>query len=672
MSGLVTVVFKPGSLIKRVSVYDLVQIVLVLLFELYLCAKFASHHTPAQQFVFLTYCIAVFADVLFIRRLLKNEKLDLKSLAVLVVLAASVGVLLEGLTVLGSPASHFANLHDWNKRRLIVFCLAAFLSVQALFICRNSIAEAWRRLRQNSSKLFRTVVVVLVVVLVCLVVAFRIGATCPFFFYATAGLIVLFTIIFFVRNFLSLPIAFFLIAFTCGSTLVYGVPVTTGISWDDQIHYENALNASYLCESQLTDTDRAFSAEAIERAQGKDAPDIGSFDPVAISRHSHDLDASYESDVARGRTIVDKGKESIYTINEIGYIPFAVGLWLGRLLHFGFSSTVLFARLCNLLCYTFVISCAIRVAPSKKFVFAFVGLIPTCVFLAANFSYDTWLISFTMLGFAFYLRYAWGHKSEFTIANVVACFAFTFIGLAVKAVYFPLIGIYLFVPRDRFMSSRQRLAYYMSVVFFGLYMLASFALPFLFAAGGESSDVRGGAGVDSAGQLSFIISNPLRYAEILVGFLFSDFLAPINSARFSLSFGYFSSVNKVFEGACFVSVLSCAPALAFMTLGAVSNDELSVNRASIWASLWAILMCLCSLVLVATALYISFTPVGLDTVNGCQYRYIVPTLVPALSVGMNNRLLVVRRGQLVSVLGFVVAGLSFAVCFFMLVLLRFL
>jgi uncharacterized membrane protein len=32
--------------------------------------------------------------------------------------------------------------------------------------------------------------------------------------------------------------------------------------------------------------------------------------------------------------------------------------------------------------------------------------------------------------------------------------------------------------------------------------------------------------------------------------------------------------------------------------------------------------------LVATAMYISFTPVGLNTVLGCQYRYLIPVLFP--------------------------------------------
>ena len=42
----------------------------------------------------------------------------------------------------------------------------------------------------------------------------------------------------------ALPVAFFIAAFSIGVFLVVSTPITTGISWDDQIHYSNALSTS--------------------------------------------------------------------------------------------------------------------------------------------------------------------------------------------------------------------------------------------------------------------------------------------------------------------------------------------------------------------------------------------------------------------------------------------
>ena len=41
-----------------------------------------------------------------------------------------------------------------------------------------------------------------------------------------------------------------------------------------------------------------------------------------------------------------------------------------------------------------------------------------------------------------------------------------------------------------------------------------------------------------------------------------------------------------------------------------------------------LLTCFAQLVLVATSLYVGFTPVGHETILGCQYRYIFPILIP--------------------------------------------
>ena len=45
---------------------------------------------------------------------------------------------------------------------------------------------------------------------------------------------------------------------------------------------------------------------------------------------------------------------------------------------------------------------------------------------------------------------------------------------------------------------------------------------------------------------------------------------------------------------------------------------------------WSFFIIFGTICLVATALYVSFTPVGYHTVNGCQYRYLIPILFPLL------------------------------------------
>ena len=47
---------------------------------------------------------------------------------------------------------------------------------------------------------------------------------------------------------------------------------------------------------------------------------------------------------------------------------------------------------------------------------------------------------------------------------------------------------------------------------------------------------------------------------------------------------------------------------------------------------------MCAIILVATAMYISYTAVASETVAGCQYRYLIPIVLPALYVNSFDRL----------------------------------
>lgn len=42
--------------------------------------------------------------------------------------------------------------------------------------------------------------------------------------------------------------------------------------------------------------------------------------------------------------------------------------------------------------------------------------------------------------------------------------------------------------------------------------------------------------------------------------------------------------------------------------------------------------------LMASALYVAFTPVGHDTILGCQARYMIPWIYPLLSIWSMNRI----------------------------------
>jgi len=104
---------------------------------------------------------------------------------------------------------------------------------------------------------------------------------------------------------------------------------------------------------------------------------------------------------------------------------------------------------------------------------------------------------------------------------------------------------------------------------------------------------------------------------MMVRFL-STYLYVGNAAEFTTNFAYFG------EG-FFARQLP----IVILILTAVL-DRNGIRNKNIWIVLVTVISFLATVFLVATALYISFTPVGHDTVLGCQYRYLIPLLFPLL------------------------------------------
>ena len=60
------------------------------------------------------------------------------------------------------------------------------------------------------------------------------------------------------------------------------------------------------------------------------------------------------------------------------------------------------------------------------------------------------------------------------------------------------------------------------------------------------------------------------------------------------------------------------------------NEYDLVFSESPWRRIWPIFVTLGTMILVVTSMYIAFTPVGYETINGAQYRYLIPLYFPFL------------------------------------------
>ena len=406
---------------------------------------------------------------------------------------------------------------------------------------------------------------------------------------------------------------FFIVSMCIGLSFIAITPNVTLTSWDDEIHYNNALQVSYCGEYYYTEADISQMDRTINY----------STDLYHSLLTEEMLNKEYENG-----WINSDHSFSIWRL--ICYLPMSAGIWIGRILGMSFSHIFMLGRISNLLVYCLIISAALSVTRRFRLMLGLFAMIPTLLFMACNYSYDPICVSGIALAFSMYFRTYQDPEYKLTKGRSLLMLGAAVFGCCPKQVYFPIILLLLFVPKDSFESRSDRRFYY-GIIALGVFMIvASFMAPFIISKGSNRGDIRGGSDVSAPGQVAFIFSHPVKYTKILLSFLFGSYFNPRDIVRESVKNLYFISFcyNRTFKGA-YIFLIPCAYSFIYDK----ADERFAITRKKkpgLKLSLLSILVFLGTCVLVATALYISFTPVGYYTINGCQKRYLLPLLLPLL------------------------------------------
>lgn len=552
----------------------------------------------------------------------------------LLLVSLIMAVVLEGLTSFGSLVSSFSDPSTWNKKRLIIFYglsyAGLFLLIKFLPIkFFSQVAFFFKRV--NWKVFFIRFVVIICVGLGILALGLALlkgnQQAIPYSFFV---LLVFCCIVFAFWNKENAgqhPERLFLaIALPCGIFIALAIPPQTGNSWDDQIHYERSVALSYVVDPAHSLAELTLDNPLIPNEDsGIDRPGVSQWNLEDITEYENELDQIYKT--APFSINRENLQSSPY---DLGYIPAAFGIWVARVLHLSLSGMVFAGRIFNLFFYCAVCFLAIKIAPIKKVLFSVIALLPTCIFLAANYSYDPWVISLLMLAFALFLKEYSDFDAAICFRRCAAMLIIALIAIAPKAVYFPMLALFLLMPKKKFQQAKMHRLYIASVCLFMAIAVLSFIVPF-FGTANNTGDIRGGADVNQPMQLQWILENPLQYGLVLINFFINSYL-PLG--EFGFSFSYLQ-IGYIVDHADFLSM----PLLLVIIVAILDSNRRSnkiANRRTNCAAWGAYLV---TIILVATALYLSFTPVGADTVNGCQKRYLLPLLSPLFSLGLNLRIM---------------------------------
>lgn len=412
---------------------------------------------------------------------------------------------------------------------------------------------------------------------------------------------------------------FLVIAMCIGLMFAVVEPPVAGFSWDGHIHYNRIVHLSYGNEDYITEPERVVSELGLN---------------IDLSKEFKEYSTEYLNSLPYKKKGYDINADDVPYTQTPAYLMAAGAMWLTRQLGFSMSATVIAGRLGNLLCYVIVCYFAIKQLKYGKLFAASLCLTPTVLFLSANYSYDASCIAFILLGICVWLGVYQRPGSKMTGSKAAVMLISFLMGVLVKAVYFPFILITLFLPMDRFGSKKGRALYQSAVVLTAIVLLASFAVPFLHSGGndGAFNDVRAGNAVNAGSQVAFILKNPVQYFFILMKYLFTFSFKPesifANGGGCFRAFAYLNSF-VVFSDVC-TQVLLILFCIAWIISPDIKNHEGEGTPLGVKAL--ACLLAFGSICIAATSLYCAFTPVGADSINGFQERYLLPVLIPLIVI----------------------------------------
>lgn len=446
---------------------------------------------------------------------------------------------------------------------------------------------------------------------------FIIDNSWDFNWYRVAYISTFIMLVFFILSFRDLlgkkiEYGFLVISMSCG-LLFIAIQPPECVSWDEHIHvgkafdwFENGETVRSVSEQYLY-----ANAENADRAP-------------FLSKEEKSLQIQYLNENAD--TPGEGYERNFFSLTSVGYVHMGIVIKIAELLGASFYVQFVLGKAANLILYVVLMFLAIRITPVGKKLLAVIGLMPTMLLQSVSYTYDVVVTGFLILGFSLLLSQFFECEKKLSVGQAILIPLVFIIGSCPKAVYIPMLAITLALPKEKFKSVKGMLLYKGIIVLLCLAMMMTFMLP--AAGGGMEGDARGG-NTDVTSQMMLIFAHPLAYARVLWQ-------------------NFYESANSFVIGADGLASIAYAGAYPFtfavpaLTLGVALTEKkrklrLSVKDRRIFKGMLFLVLA-AVVVLIWTALYLSFTPVGSLTIAGVQPRYYIPLIMPFLMIFYTDKI----------------------------------
>ncbi len=300
------------------------------------------------------------------------------------------------------------------------------------------------------------------------------------------------------------------------------------------------------------------------------------------------------------------------------YLPAAAGMAIARL--FGAAALGCFyaGRIANLLCYALLCYAAFQNCKRFQGVVLTLAFLPMSLYMAASFNYDALLLGFYWYAISFLCR-DWASEKDTLCKKDLLCFFAVFVGMNIIKPWISLLflAVPFIIPAKAWGKVRLQKIYqwqYAIVCLAGALVATTLVTWYgnAFRSNYGVIERMLGSDVNGGEQLVFVLSNPLRYIAVMLGTLYENDL-------FLGQLGVFGALDLP------ISLINLLSPLVL-----ILGVALAASRKNTLRPLPALGLGTLSIVYIAavlTALYLTYTPVGMVRIIGLQARYFLPVFL---------------------------------------------
>ena len=297
------------------------------------------------------------------------------------------------------------------------------------------------------------------------------------------------------------------------------------------------------------------------------------------------------------------------------YIAPAIMFFISRFLDINIIVGIYLARLSNFIIFLLGGYFAIKKIPYGKLLLATYCFSPMCLQQAISVSADSIINTTAILFIAFTLYLAFKDKIITKAEKIIYVILGILLAVA-KFVYIPILFISLIILRNKKQENKDKYKLIATTIIAGIILAVIWYIISM-----QYVDIRTYIienGINTVEQIKYILSNPIEYLKTLK-----------NTFHDQGEFYIYSFIgNYLCQFTVTVPNLTILAYIILLILSPFFEEhKYSINKKE---KIWSVFLTLATIILVMTALYLTWTPIGASVIEGVQGRYFFPCMIVLL------------------------------------------